>query len=463
MNKKDINRTGKPVPENNKVNLSNSRQAAFFWGCTIQAKFPFMEKATRMVFEKLKIKAKDIESFSCCPEKSLVKNIDEALFDLTGIRNIALAEKEGADIMSVCTGCYSNLKQIRSKVASDLIYKKKINQALDGIGLNFTGNSSIYHLVEYLFDEVGIDKIKANVKYPLKGINIAIHYGCHMVRPSHAIGFDSPFTPVKYDKIIKALGANVVEYKHKMTCCGQALDRVDEHGKALDMARIKLNSVFESGADAITTTCPSCYTQFDTNQFMLSREGMTNLTPVITLEELMCLAFGAEGAEDLLNQHKVKAKKFLDKFNASKSMTDFSVAFDKDSLVRCYDCQACRNDCPMSLAFESYNPPFIIKMILENDVERAISSKIIWECLECHTCSELCPQHYSWETVLTTLKNISIKNNMPPQKVKKAEELFFKTLRLGDPQEGIRKKMGLPPVKKSIGEDFKKLINENIL
>ncbi len=440
-----------------------SKETAFFWGCTIQAKFPFMEKAARLVLDRLNIRFKDIESFTCCPEKSLVKNIDETLFDLTGIRNIALAENENVDIMSVCTGCYSNLKQIRSKVVSDLPYQKKINQTLERIGLNFSGSSSIYHFIEYLHDEVGLDKIRSNVKYPLKGINVAIHYGCHLVRPSHAIGFDSPFEPVKYDRVLKALGANVVDYKNKMMCCGQALDRVDEHDKALDMARIKLDAINETKADCITTTCPSCFTQFDTNQFMLSKEGRVNQMPVITLEELMCLAFGEEGAEELISQHKIKAQKFIEKFNASKSLSDFSIIFDRESLVRCYDCQACRNDCPMSLAFESYNPPSVIKMILDNDVERAMLSKIVWECLECHTCSELCPQKYSWETVLTILKNLAIKNDVPPQRVKKAEEIFFKTLRLGDPQEGMRKKLGLPPVKKSIGEDFKKIINENLL
>lgn len=440
-----------------------NKESAFFWGCTIQAKFPFMEKATRLVLDKLNIKYRDIDSFTCCPEKSLVKNIDETLFDLTGIRNIALAENENVDIMSVCTGCYSNLKQIRAKVVSNLPYQKKLNETLEHIGLNFSGSSSIYHFIEYLHDEVGLDKIKANIKYPLKGINIAIHYGCHLVRPSHAIGFDSPFDPFKYDSILKALGANVINYKNKMMCCGQALDRVDEHDKALVMTRIKLDSIKEVNPDLITTVCPSCFTQFDTNQFMLLKEGTAYQIPVITLEELMCLAFGIEGTEELIGQHKIKAVKFLDKFDGTKALTDYSIMFDKDSLVRCYNCQACRNDCPMSLSFESYDPPLIIKMILDNDVERAASSRIVWECLECHTCSELCPQNYSWETVLTTLKNLAIKNGASPQKVKKAEDIFFKTLRLGDPQEGIRKKLGLPPVKKVVASDFKKLIDENLL
>ena len=440
-----------------------SKENAFFWGCTIQAKYPFMEKATRLVLNKLEIKYRDIESFTCCPEKSLVKNIDEDLFDLTAIRNIALAEDKDLNIMSVCTGCYSNLKQARAKTVVDPVYQKKINEKLEKIGLSFSGSSSINHFIEYLYDEVGINKIKLNVKYPLKGLNIAIHYGCHLVRPSYAIDFDSPFNPVKYDIILKALGANVVNYKNKMMCCGQALDRVDEHDKALVMAGLKMEAFKEARIDAITTVCPSCFTQFDTNQLMLAREGVSYDIPVVTLEELMCLAFGIDEAEALIELHKIKARRFLEKFNNSKVFIDHSIIFDKESLIRCYNCQACRNDCPMALTFESYDPPLIIKMIMDNDVERAMSSKIVWECLECHTCSELCPQKYSWETILTTLKNLAIRNQKSPQKVKKAEEMFLKTLKLGDPQEGMRKKLGLPPTKKVAAEDFKQILDENLL
>ncbi len=440
-----------------------NKEYAFFWGCTIQAKFPFMEKATRLVLDKLKVKYRDIDSFTCCPEKSLVKNIDETLFHLTGARNIALAENENTDIMSVCTGCYSNLKQIKAKIVSNPVYQKRLNQTLEKIGLNFSGKSSIYHFIEFLHDDIGLDKIRANVKYPLKNLNIAIHYGCHLVRPSHAINFDSPFEPRKYDNVLKALGATVVNYKDKMMCCGQALDRVDEHDKALVMTEIKLNSINESNADAISTVCPSCFTQFDTNQFMLLKKGLDRQIPVITLEELICLAFGIDGTEELISQHKIKAGKFMKKFKGIKAIADYSSVLDRDSLVRCYNCGACKNDCPMSLSFESYDPPLVIKMILDNDVERAISSKIVWECLECHTCSELCPQSYSWETVLTTLKNLAIKNDVGPHMVKKAEELFFKTLKFGAPQERMRKKLGLPPVKKGVDAEFKRIIDENIL
>jgi Heterodisulfide reductase, subunit B len=105
-----------------------NREYTFFWGCTIQAKFPFMEKATRLVLDKLNIKYKDIDSFTCCPEKSLIKNIDENLFDLTGIRNIALAEKQNADIISVVPDVIPILSRLETRLLPTFRIRKKLTK-----------------------------------------------------------------------------------------------------------------------------------------------------------------------------------------------------------------------------------------------------------------------------------------------------------------------------------------------
>lgn len=53
---------------------------AFFWGCQIQSRFPFMEKSTRLMMDQLQIDYRDIDGFTCCPEKSLTKNLNADLW-----------------------------------------------------------------------------------------------------------------------------------------------------------------------------------------------------------------------------------------------------------------------------------------------------------------------------------------------------------------------------------------------
>ena len=87
-----------------------------FWGCTIQTRFPFLEKSTRMVLEGFNLPYRDLDGFTCCPEKSLVNNVDHSLWVLTAARNISLIDKAGVDLVSPCTGCASNLATVNSEL-----------------------------------------------------------------------------------------------------------------------------------------------------------------------------------------------------------------------------------------------------------------------------------------------------------------------------------------------------------
>ena len=71
------------------------RDYAVFWGCTIPARFPSIEKATRLVLEDLDVRAHELEGFTCCPEGTLVKATDPDAYHLTAARNLALVGRVG--------------------------------------------------------------------------------------------------------------------------------------------------------------------------------------------------------------------------------------------------------------------------------------------------------------------------------------------------------------------------------
>ncbi len=285
---------------------------AVFWGCTIQTRFPFIEKSTRVVLEAFGLPYKDLDGFTCCPEKSLVNNIDHGLWMLTAARNMAVAEDGGVDnIVSPCTGCISNLATVRGELNADPREKEEINKLLDGVGRRYEGKVRVSHLVPFFHDEVGIFRIRQKIKKTFRGMKIAIHYGCHMMRPSHALKNDDPLNPVKFDNIIRALGAESPSFRTKLMCCGQGLDRVDQHDKALHLARIKLRELRAMGVDALALCCPSCYLQFDNNQYLMEREGEKFGVPVIYLTELLGLAMGFKSEELGITSHRVDVTPFL--------------------------------------------------------------------------------------------------------------------------------------------------------
>jgi len=75
------------------------KEFAVFWGCTIPARFPFIEKSTRVMFDDLGARIHELAGHTCCPEGTLVKANDPGAFYTAAARNLALVEKAGLDVV----------------------------------------------------------------------------------------------------------------------------------------------------------------------------------------------------------------------------------------------------------------------------------------------------------------------------------------------------------------------------
>jgi len=290
------------------------KEFAMFWGCTIQARFPFLEKSTRAVLDEFKLPYRDVDGFTCCPEKSLINNIDSKAFTVTAARNVSIVDGLGVDLVSPCTGCVSNLATVKEDLLHHPGEKKEVNKLLKEADKEFTGKATLFHFVPFFHDSVGKNLIQRKIKKNFSGMKVAIHYGCHMIRPSHALKNDDPLDPVKFDDLIRWLGAESLSHRTKMMCCGQGLDRVDQHKNALQLAREKLVELKKIGADALIVCCPSCFQQFDNNQHLMIREGERIYTPVIYFTELLGLALGLAPEELGMGGHRVDVTPFLEKW-----------------------------------------------------------------------------------------------------------------------------------------------------
>jgi len=433
----------------------------FFWGCTIPARFAFQEKAARLVAERMEIGVVDIDGFTCCPEKELVGSMGDDLWLLTAARNLALAETTGLNLVTPCNGCYGTLKGARAKLIAEPKLKAEVNAKLAEIGLKFTGKMKVFHMLELFHDELGPGKIATYVKKPLKGMRIGVHYGCHMMRPANVLRFDDPIKPVKFDALVNALGAKSLNYSTKMLCCGGGLSNVGNVDEGVGLVRKKLQELKSLEADAMTTVCPSCYSQYDMQQFMMAREGEKYGIPVISYQELLALSMGFTPEEIGMEMHKVETTAFLKKWEGSLGRhVKTKEIFDVPSIERCVACAACTNDCPVTLNVEGVNLHGMMKRVLNEDLEELLKSPDIWRCVECHTCVELCPQCYGMEKVFHRLKQMATERGLAQPTTKKAMDMFSATGRLGEPSKSQRKKLGLKEAPKTGTDDWKKLVKK---
>ena len=282
-----------------------------FLGCVIPARLPFLEASSRKIFEKLGIKLNDVDGFSCCPDPTGIELIDRKTWLALGARNLSLSNNNGG-IISFCSGCVETLKGVNYYINKDPEVKNEVNNILKSVGKKYEGKTEVKHFAQVLYEN--LDKVRENVEHPLTGFKVAVHYGCHYLRPSEIINWDDPFEPTTIDEIVRAIGADSIDYELKMECCGNPLDKSDKE-ISLQMIDNKFKSIQESGANCVSLVCPACFQQFDFNQRELSKgkENGYNF-PVFYLSELVALAFGFKPEELGLNFHRVRPKELLEGF-----------------------------------------------------------------------------------------------------------------------------------------------------
>jgi len=265
---------------------------ALFLGCNIPARLSQYESSARAISGKLGIELTEIKEFNCCGYP--IRNIDFKTFILFSARNLALAEKENLNIVSLCKCCYGSLKKADYLLKENEVLREEINGILAKEGLNYAGAIEVKHLLSVLFHDVGLAPIKEQIVRPFEGLKIATHYGCHALRPSKIVQFDDPVAPVIFDRLVEITGAVSIDWSTKLECCGAPLLGINDN-LSLDLTQKKLSDGKKSGADYLCTACPYCQMQFDTVQKVnLLKDGSDAQLPAILYPQLLGLSMGID-------------------------------------------------------------------------------------------------------------------------------------------------------------------------
>jgi len=265
---------------------------ALFHGCNIPARVAQYADATQAVCARLGIELVEVAAFNCCGYP--VRNTDHRAYVLSAARNLALAEKAGLDMLVMCKCCYGSLKKAEHFLKQDPDLKAEINRILAKEHLECKNNVLIKHLLSVLYHDVGLERLKENISKAYSGLQVAVSYGCHALRPSTVTGFDDPVSPKIFDELVDSTGAFSVEWTRKLDCCGAPLTGINDR-LAMDMARKKIESAREAGAQFICTACPYTHLQFDGVQMRMSAQSENSepLAPIL-YSQLLGLCMGID-------------------------------------------------------------------------------------------------------------------------------------------------------------------------
>ncbi len=265
---------------------------ALFLGCNIPARLEQYETASRAVMSRLGVGLMDYREFTCCGYP--MRNVDRKAYLLSAAANLALAERDGADIMALCKCCFGTLKEAQYILGRQETLHAEINDLLKSRDLTYQGQVEVKHFLSVLYHDVGVETLKKQVSKKMKDLKIATHYGCHALRPSKVTQFDDPVAPTLFDELVKATGAKSVEWSEKLNCCGAPLMGLNDR-VSMDLTQKKLDSGLKSGADFLCTACPYCQIQFDQVQSMMAGNGSSGDTlPSILYAQLLGLCMGVD-------------------------------------------------------------------------------------------------------------------------------------------------------------------------
>jgi len=260
-------------------------KVGFFPGCASESSASDYDRTVRAVALALDIDLVEPKGWTCCGS-SPAHATDAAEAAVMPMRSIATTERMGiATLTTACSACFSRLKTVEHDVCRDAAKAKLVE---DRIGYAYGGKVRVQHLLDTLMERREL--IAARVKRPLAGLKVACYYGCLITRPGRITAAEHPEYPMKMDDLIRALGAEPVDWSSKTDCCGASLG-VSQTGVALKMANRILTDARACGADAVATMCTMCHFNLDARQQQL---GFDTPTPIVHATQLMLLAFGED-------------------------------------------------------------------------------------------------------------------------------------------------------------------------
>jgi heterodisulfide reductase subunit B len=259
--------------------------------------------SSKAILERLGVGLVDVEEFNCCGYP--LRNIEFKAYLLASARNLSLAEKKKLDVMALCQCCYGSLKKANFLLRENVSLRKEVNTVLEREGLLYKGEVEVKHLLYVLHQEVGVEAIQEKIVRTFKGLKIATHYGCHVLRPSQVVGFDNPVNPSVFDQLVEATGAESIAWPMKLECCGAPLWGIHD-ALSTEFTLRKLKGAREAGAVYLCTACTYCQIQFDTIQHMiLSQRGLNHALPSILYPQLLGLCMGIDSETLGLKMNKI--------------------------------------------------------------------------------------------------------------------------------------------------------------
>jgi len=277
---------------------------AYYPGCSLETTATEYNHSSVAVCEALDFPLAEPKGWVCCGSSAAHRADPEAALHLP-MENLALIEKQGyKEVTMPCAACFNRHKAALYEIREYPDHKEKADQLLN---YNYQDEVHVSTMIESIYNHVGPEKVAEKTKNPLTGLKLVCYYGCLLTRPPEVTEAKHPEYPVEMDKLMEAMGAEVLDWSLKTTCCGagHALSRPDI---VIDLSGKLVQNAIDHGADAIAVACPLCHMNLDARQFQMDIDRQV---PILYFTQLMAIALDLPPKAAALHKNIVDPRPML--------------------------------------------------------------------------------------------------------------------------------------------------------
>ncbi|MBI5014656.1 MAG: 4Fe-4S dicluster domain-containing protein [Deltaproteobacteria bacterium] len=282
-----------------------AQQVGYYPGCSLHSLAKEFDHSFRAVAGALGLALVEPKGWTCCGA-SPAHRVDHYLGVKAPVVNLSLLEASGlSEAVAPCAACFNRFRAAAHEVRGQAELKARLDR---DIGYSYRDSVTVWSISDFLANRIGANAIREKVTRPLEGLKVASYYGCLLTRPPKITGHPHPEYPMELDDVVKALGAEALDWGDKTTCCGGSL-AVPAKDVMLTLSQRIVESAQAAGADVIAVACPLCDSNLDGRQ--LQMKSLKRTTPILYITQLMAVAFGLGEKAAGLDRKIVDARPLL--------------------------------------------------------------------------------------------------------------------------------------------------------
>jgi heterodisulfide reductase subunit B2 len=288
----------------------------FYPGCSMESNAKAYYESLMAVCGPLGLNLEEISDWNCCGATEYLGVSLTPAYALIA-RNLALAYNQSngtKTVVAPCSACYLNLAKCDYYMQERPELGVNVNEALAAGGLHYdAGSLFIRHFLDVLVNDIGLETLQSKVVRPLKGVRVAPYLGCMVPRPDYEHRWSNPEYPNELDRVLKVLGAEVIDFPLKTHCCGGHMTQIGPETAYKLIYRL-ISAADQYKADVMATLCPMCQMNIDAYQGETNRANHSDIQmPIVFFTQLVGLALGLDPKDLGFGREFVSAKRVLDR------------------------------------------------------------------------------------------------------------------------------------------------------